>query len=502
MTARQLRRWLAIAALALGAAAAAAQTPVTPAKAAHAVKAAPPAGKRMLTQRAFSVDSFFGELRAARVRAARRQRPRLSRLRRQRAVCRIAARRASSRLLRAAVFGNPHSEHAASLRQHARRSTRRAGSVLRFFDAGDDYVVCFTANASGAIKLVAEAYPFGAARRCVLSADNHNSVNGIREFARRAGARVDYLPLHDDLRLDHPRGAAGGGPAAADCSRFRRSRTSPACSTRCRWSRAAQSLGYHVLLDAAAFVPTHPLSLRARPADFVALSFYKMFGYPTGVGALVARRDALAGAGQAVVRRRHGRVRLRAAAARTSCARCTTASRTAPPTSSTSPRSTPGFAFRDRVGVARLTAHVMDADAVSCSRACSAAAPRRPPLVRDLRPRDRATAGGGDGRVQRARPRRTSGAVRCSSRSARTPRASRCAAAASAIPARRKPRSASTRRASAPASPRSAPASRFPACSSASVRMWPSARCARRSASPTTAAMSIARSTWLLRFVD
>src|SRR5205807_1605049 len=49
-----------------------------------------------------------------------------------------------------------------------------------------------------------------------------------------------------------------------------------------------------VLLDAAAFVPAHALSLRAHPADFVAISFYKMFGYPTGVGALIARRDALA----------------------------------------------------------------------------------------------------------------------------------------------------------------------------------------------------------------
>jgi selenocysteine lyase/cysteine desulfurase len=28
--------------------------------------------------------------------------------------------------------------------------------------------------------------------------------------------------------------------------------------------------------------------------DFVALSFYKMFGWPTGVGALLARREALA----------------------------------------------------------------------------------------------------------------------------------------------------------------------------------------------------------------
>jgi selenocysteine lyase/cysteine desulfurase len=30
------------------------------------------------------------------------------------------------------------------------------------------------------------------------------------------------------------------------------------------------------------------------PADFAALSFYKLFGHPTGVGALIARREALA----------------------------------------------------------------------------------------------------------------------------------------------------------------------------------------------------------------
>jgi selenocysteine lyase/cysteine desulfurase len=56
----------------------------------------------------------------------------------------------------------------------------------------------------------------------------------------------------------------------------------------------ARALGYTVLLDAAAYVPTSPLSLRRTPADFVACSFYKMFGYPTGVGALVARRESLA----------------------------------------------------------------------------------------------------------------------------------------------------------------------------------------------------------------
>lgn len=37
-----------------------------------------------------------------------------------------------------------------------------------------------------------------------------------------------------------------------------------------------------VLLDAAAYVPIHPLNLTETPADFVTLSLYKVFGYPTG----------------------------------------------------------------------------------------------------------------------------------------------------------------------------------------------------------------------------
>ena len=60
------------------------------------------------------------------------------------------------------------------------------------------------------------------------------------------------------------------------------------------WVAEAKALGWDVLLDAAAFVPTSRLDLRETPADFVSLSFYKMFGYPTGVGCLLARREALA----------------------------------------------------------------------------------------------------------------------------------------------------------------------------------------------------------------
>src|SRR5436190_8204796 len=202
---------------------------------------------------------------------------------------------AHNALLAENVFGNPHSESAPSLRSTIILEEARA-RVLRFLDADPaQYVVCFTSNTSAAIKLVAESYPWNGGTSCVLSADNHNSVNGVREYARRAGACLTYVPLDEELRLRDPTGvlAAARGktrsffalPAQSNFSGVRHSLD---------LVREARALGYDVLLDAAAFLSTHALSVRCVPADFVVLSFYKLFGYPTGLGALVARRDAIA----------------------------------------------------------------------------------------------------------------------------------------------------------------------------------------------------------------
>ena len=51
---------------------------------------------------------------------------------------------------------------------------------------------------------------------------------------------------------------------------------------------------WFTLLDAAAFCPAHSLDLATSKPDFVSLSFYKIFGLPTGVGALLVRREAFA----------------------------------------------------------------------------------------------------------------------------------------------------------------------------------------------------------------
>ena len=45
-----------------------------------------------------------------------------------------------------------------------------------------------------------------------------------------------------------------------------------------------------VLLDASAMLSTSAISLKAHRPDFVVMSFYKIFGYPTGIGALLVRK--------------------------------------------------------------------------------------------------------------------------------------------------------------------------------------------------------------------
>lgn len=109
-------------------------------------------------------------------------------------------------LLRTHILGNPHSANPTSRAATALIEEARS-TVLAYFGASpDDYTVIFTANASGALKLVGESYPFAPAGRLLLTADNHNSVLGIREFARARGAATSYAPLTTpDLRVDGDR---------------------------------------------------------------------------------------------------------------------------------------------------------------------------------------------------------------------------------------------------------------------------------------------------------
>ena len=198
-------------------------------------------------------------------------------------------------LLRPGVFGNPHSANPSSsaMTDHVERTRR---SILSYFNAASGYIVIFTLNASGALKLVGESFPFTPGSRYLATFDNHNSVNGVREFARAKGAAVTYAPLTSPgLRLDLApleRLLDQADPARDNLFVYPAQSNFSGVKHPLDLVAKAQSKGWHVLLDAAAFVPTNRLDLTAVKPDFVCVSFYKMFGYPTGVGALLIRSSA------------------------------------------------------------------------------------------------------------------------------------------------------------------------------------------------------------------
>ncbi len=201
------------------------------------------------------------------------------------------------KLLAEGVYGNPHSSNPTSLAM-TELDERARSYVLSFFNADpDEYIAVFTPNASGALRLVGESYPFEDSGQYVLTFDNHNSVNGIREFARRKGARFTYTPvLPPDLRLDEERLRANLDrviPGGNNLFAFPAQSNFSGVQHPLEWIEIAHEKGWDVLVDCAAFAATNRLDLNVWKPDFVPLSFYKIFGYPTGVGALLIHRRVL-----------------------------------------------------------------------------------------------------------------------------------------------------------------------------------------------------------------
>ncbi len=195
---------------------------------------------------------------------------------------------------------------------------------------------------AAALKLVGDCFPWGAGSTFMYLRDNHNSLVGIREVAAGAGACWEAV----DVAFSHPSsGETGGGsrgcwvlqkcstgqqqqqqqeeergdeevgaherhsskpnsgnqPSLPDHlfaypaeSNFHGARYDPALASAVKQgtlplahggagNAAALPAGrWFVLVDAAKAAASGLPDLSAHPADFVALSYYKMFGYPTG----------------------------------------------------------------------------------------------------------------------------------------------------------------------------------------------------------------------------
>lgn len=201
-----------------------------------------------------------------------------------------------SRDLTANLFGNPH-----SMSPSSQLSTHRVDDIrlraLRFFNADpEEFDLVFVANATAAIKLVAESLrdstPQGFWYGYHL--DAHTSLVGVRELAGMGNrcfitdsevdtwiSELSTVQAKTPKLFAYPAQSNGNGRRLPFrwCEEIRRA--------------SGGDANVYTLLDAASFVSTAPLDLSDSTSapDFTALSFYKIFGFPD-LGALIVRKSA------------------------------------------------------------------------------------------------------------------------------------------------------------------------------------------------------------------
>ena len=173
---------------------------------------------------------------------------------------------------------------------------RTRSKLAKFLNAPEPESVIFTRNTTESINIVAQSWGdmnVNPGDEIVLTELEHHS-NLVPWFmlAQRRQAKIKYIPLTEDCRLDYD---ALGEVITERTKMVAVAHMSNAVGTIHDIKRivaAARAVGAKVLVDGAQGACHQTVDVQDLDCDFYALSAHKMLG-PTGVGALYGRRELL-----------------------------------------------------------------------------------------------------------------------------------------------------------------------------------------------------------------
>jgi cysteine desulfurase / selenocysteine lyase len=168
--------------------------------------------------------------------------------------------------------------------------------VRAFINAPTREQVIFTTGTTGGINLVARSWGEANLRQgdelVLTEMEHHSNLVPWQQVAERTGARLRYIALTDDGRLD----LDGFDRLLTDRTRLVAvtgvSNVLGTINPVAEIIRRAHAAGALALVDGAQSVPHLPTDVQALDCDFLAFSGHKMIG-PSGVGVLYGKRELL-----------------------------------------------------------------------------------------------------------------------------------------------------------------------------------------------------------------
>ncbi|CCG84389.1 protein of unknown function [Taphrina deformans PYCC 5710] len=178
------------------------------------------------------------------------------------------------------LYGNPHTTSPSSVATTNRIAEVRSALLLELFhDSFYHYDLIFTSGSTAAISLVTQLMTdtYGREWDYQYSINSHTSIIGQR--TRTASWKVFYSP--QQLMVTPLRPTLTSWPGRSNAT------------GKCEGQHAVLSAheAHYTLFDASALLPTATLRLDQDSPDFICLSFYKIFGYPSGLGALLIKKS-------------------------------------------------------------------------------------------------------------------------------------------------------------------------------------------------------------------
>lgn len=195
------------------------------------------------------------------------------------------------------LYCNPHTNEITE-----RQVDEVRQKVLQFFNTNDtEYEVVFTKGATEGLKILAETFDFQSNGHFVYLRNAHNSVVGMRAIVNTKNISV----MEVDPFLEIPSYSENNNSSIYSLSNSLMVYPAQCNFNGFKYPLSAiekfhegelpielqqKSKNWFVCLDAANYASTSYLDLNKYRPDFVVMSFYKIFGYPTGLGALLVSR--------------------------------------------------------------------------------------------------------------------------------------------------------------------------------------------------------------------